>query len=89
MCDKNKQNDDRTLEKYCDETNIIILLPCKILLKINLASKILQSPGVDIGKTANSIKKKNILKNVGKLRDNFTVFIEEVNSNALQWNVTP
>lgn len=59
----------------------------KILSKINLVSKILQSPGADIGKAVVLIK--NTMENMLKIRDNFNNLREEANSKALQWNVTP
>ncbi|XP_050519845.1 zinc finger MYM-type protein 1-like [Daktulosphaira vitifoliae] len=86
---KDEQNNASTLKKYFEsyETIILILLMYKILSKINLASKILQSPGADIGKAVDLIK--STLENMGKIRDNFNILIEEANSKALQWNVTP
>ncbi|KAL4084862.1 hypothetical protein QTP88_027741 [Uroleucon formosanum] len=86
---KDEQNDASTLKKYFEsyETIILIIVMYKILSKINLASKILQSPGADIGKAVNLIK--NTMENMLKIRDNFNNFMEEANSKALQWNVTP
>jgi len=56
---RDEQNDASTLKKYFEryETIILILVMYKILSKINLASKILQSPGADIGKAVDLIKK--------------------------------
>lgn len=86
---KDEQNDASTLKKYFEsyETIILILLMYKILSKINLASKILQSPGADIGKAVDLIQ--NTIENMGKIRDNFNILIEEANCKALQWDVTP
>ncbi|XP_022168799.1 zinc finger MYM-type protein 1-like [Myzus persicae] len=86
---KDEQNEASTLKKYFQryETIILILVMYKILSKINLASKILQSPGADIGKAADLIK--NTMENMLKIRDNFNNLIEEADSKALQWNVKP
>lgn len=86
---KDEQNDASTLKKYFEsyETIILILLMYKILSKINLASKILQSPGADIGKAVDLIQ--TTIENMGKIRDNFNILIEEANCKALQWDVTP
>eukprot|EP00102_Acyrthosiphon_pisum_P020512 XP_016657722.1 PREDICTED: uncharacterized protein LOC107882978 [Acyrthosiphon pisum] len=54
---------------------------------ISKASKILQSPGADIGKAVDLIK--NTMENMLKIRENFNDLIEEADSKALQWNVTP
>ncbi|KAE9525634.1 hypothetical protein AGLY_014161 [Aphis glycines] len=78
---KDEQNDASMLKKYFEsyEKIIVILLMCKILSKINLASKILQSLGADIGKAVDLIQ--NTKENMGK--------IQEANCKALQWDVTP
>lgn len=56
------QHSKKYFEKY--ETTIVILSMYEILSNINLGSKILQSPGVDIGKVADLIK--NTLENMVK-----------------------
>ncbi|KAE9525983.1 hypothetical protein AGLY_013925 [Aphis glycines] len=50
-------------------------------------SKILQSPGANIGKAVDLIQ--NTIENMGKIRDSFNILIEEANCKALQWDVTP
>jgi len=77
---KDEKNDASTLKKYFEsyETIIFIILIYKILSKINLASKILQSHGADIGKAVDFIKK--TMKNMEKICDNLDDFIEVANS---------
>ncbi|KAL4125996.1 hypothetical protein QTP88_010228 [Uroleucon formosanum] len=79
---KDEQDDASTLKKYFEsyETIILIIVMYKILSKINLASKILQSPGADIGKAVDLIK--NTMENMLKIRDNFNNLMEEANSKA-------
>ncbi|VVC27260.1 HAT, C-terminal dimerisation domain [Cinara cedri] len=86
---KYEQNDATTLKSYFEsyETVILILLMYKILSKINIASKILQSPEADIGKAADLIK--STLQIIEAIRMNIDILIEEANNKALKWNVTP
>ncbi|VVC37511.1 Hypothetical protein CINCED_3A011994 [Cinara cedri] len=57
----------------------------KILLKINLASKILHLDLI----LENAVDLlKNTMENMGKIRDNINILIEETNSKALLGDVT-
>lgn len=68
---KAKKTEGSALKKYfeCYETVILVTMMYKILSKINVAFKILQSPGAGIGKAVNLIK--STLEDINVIRYNF------------------